>query len=923
MIEKPAKSCAGCILYEPPLGGSSGYIPNTGTGESGVLVIAEAGGQDEAAAGVPLVGKSGFALFQNLGRVGIDREGMMLHNVLSCRPPDNKLVKMWYENEVIEKCSPNLDATIAQMQAICEYNGKHLVIITLGRTAFKRVMNFTDKSPVMRKDYLVYPHWNDKYKAWVLAENHPAFLVRGNNHLWPTLQFTFRRALEIAENGLVLDVPQYLLDPAPQTFAQWVTDYFKELEANPTTTYLSYDIETPYKQGKDEGDLPKEDGDDWRILRCSFSYKPNEGVSVPWNASYLPYLEQLFASTGIGCSWNGSMYDDVRIASQVPMNLNRVDSMVAWHVLNSALPKGLGFVSPFYCKNMSMWKHLSDTEPAYYNSRDSDACLQNFIGIKRDLITNNLWEVYERHVIKLNEALNYMTGKGVLLDKVLRQEAETKLQTLLDVTEIKMEAAVPKEARRLHPKNGYKKVPNDLTGLVAIEVRAKVKKCSICGVEKPLKKHFKAGTVCEDGFSFEVEETVQRWAKPLEFKVSKLGLSKYQGVLKHQAQLSRKDRKITFDETAIMKLVKKYPNDPLYPLILEHREVSKLIGTYIGITQPDGKIRGGMQVGKDNRIHTTYNHNPTTLRLASAEPNLQNLPRPKGADDLASIIRNLVVAAPGHIFEATDFSGIEALLVGYFASSKEYMRLCKLDVHSYYTSYALNALDGRVSGNDLPLLEWDDTKLATRLAEIKKEFKHERNNLYKHLVHAINFGQGASGAQAKIFSETGVNFPLTTITKVMAVYKELFPLIPRWHQATLLQVEKDGFLRNPFGYVHRFSRPFEYEKIGGLWQKRQGPDSNKIWAFLPQSTASGIIKEALLRLYFNRFEEAGQYLRMQIHDELFSEVPEDKLDEELKVKQEEMGRPVPELRLPASFGMGEYLSVGVESKFGKRWGSMK
>ncbi len=290
--------------------------------------------------------------------------------------------------------------------------------------------------------------------------------------------------------------------------------------------------------------------------------------------------------------------------------------------------------------------------------------------------------------------------------------------------------------------------------------------------------------------------------------------------------------------------------------------------------------------------------------------------------DLSKIIRNLIVAAPGCVFSARDFSGIEAVLCGYFAAAPRYIRLAKMDVHSYYTAYALHEIDGRVKGNDLPLLSWDDEKLSSHLAGIKKEFKLDRNNLYKHLVHGNNFMQGPKGTQEKVFHETGTDVPLATIKKVMEVYFSLFPEIRKWHTTLLLQADRDGFLKNPFDYVHRFYKVYDYEKIGGKWEKHPGPDANKVIAFLPQSTAAAIIKEAMLRLYFSRFEEAGQYLRLLVHDELFSEVPKDIVQRVDAVVKEEMERPIEQLPLPASYGMGKHLVILTEGKSGERWGGM-
>jgi DNA polymerase I-like protein with 3'-5' exonuclease and polymerase domains len=337
----------------------------------------------------------------------------------------------------------------------------------------------------------------------------------------------------------------------------------------------------------------------------------------------------------------------------------------------------------------------------------------------------------------------------------------------------------------------------------------------------------------------------------------------------------------------------------------------------------DGSVKGGLSIGKDGAVHTCYTHNPSTLRSAAQNPPLQQLPRPsKDPSAPGNLIRNLIVAREGHTFIARDFSGIEAVLVGWFARLPDYIRLSKIDVHSFYTAYALNQLDGRVKANDLPLLSWDDAKLTSRLAEIKTEFKEDRNNLYKHLVHGGNFMQGPSGAAEKILLETGIVYPVTLVAKVMDIYKELFPGIGKWHRETLAQADKDGFLRNPFGYIHRFNRVYEWEKVGGVWQKSNGPESNKVIAFLPQSTAAGIIKEAMIRLYFDHYESAGRYLRLLIHDELMSEVPLDRAGEVDVIMKLEMEQPIKVLPLPASYGMGPYLVINTESKKGSPWGKM-
>ncbi len=926
MIPKPS-SCSGCPLYSPPYGKPMGFSIPVGTGKNGVMIVAEALGEHEEKEGMGLVGKSGLTLFQQLSRVGISRDDFTIFNTIACRPPDNKLIKMSYEQDAIAHCAPNLDKAISSARTTAIENGKTFTIVTLGAVPFRRVMGFDpfkDKD-LLKLDYYGYPFWSDRYKAWVYSCPHPAYLLRGKTHLWPVIQFVFTRALEVANNGLRLEEHNYLLDPNPSLFSVWIDGFIKSLSNLDPSNPLSYDIETPYKKKKDEEDLGKEEDADHTIIRISFSYWTGVStttVSVRWSAEFMAGIEKLFNSAKFVLGWNSTNYDYPRVSRHVRIAGIDLDGMVAWHILNTSLPKSLGFVTPYYVQNTGMWKHLSDSQPAYYNAKDADMALRNYMSIKRDLVNNKLWHVFERHVLEVNKVLKYMTGIGIPLDTEERAKAEAKLTGLLDELEVQMEESIPDEARKFKV---YKKLPKlYVDGLTESTQDVPVIYCEKCGVEKPKLKWHKE--LC-DGGEVGILEPRPIWLEPLPFKVSTLGMSKYQKSLRHQAIIDRKEKRVIFDADAIKLLVKKYPKDPLYPRILEYRKLQKLLGTYIGVTdEVTGRVSGGMEFDKNGRVHTTYTHNPSTLRFSSEEPNLQNLPRPSGDPEaLVNIIRNLIKAPEGKTFYARDYSGIEAVLTGYFALDSRYIRLAKRDVHTYYTVYALYELEGsaRIKASDLPDLDWPDERLFPYLEQLKKEFKHDRNSLYKHLVHAANFMQGAKGAADKIFSETGKIYPVKDVQRVMDVYYALFPKIKQWHKNILNEAEKEGYLRNPFDYVHRFSKVYDYKKEFGEWVKKPGPDANAVIAFKPQSTAAAIIKEAMLRLYFNRFEEAGQFLRLQVHDELFFEVPQDRVHALDGVVKEEMERPIPQMQLPPSWGMGDNLVVLTEEKIGNKWGSMK
>ena len=930
MINKP-ESCRPCPLW----GSGRGFVPSSGSGSNGVLIVLEAPGPDEESKATQAVGKASQFLFSKLKQVGIERDDFAIHSAISCAPPFGKFEGESFEADALTHCHEHLERTILSHIEAARSRKQQPVILTFGDVAFRRVMQI-GRDDSMMKGYFTYPHLGPHGET-VIGTRSTGFIIKGNQHLVPMIQFATQRAIEIAASGAHPvkwdENSDFLCDPSPTMFAAWVKAYEQALEADPSI-FLAFDIETPFKSGADEEEVSREEDHDYTILRCSFAYGSDDQniqtVSIPWSAAYLPQLRHLFSIDSNKVGWNSDNYDIPRIAKQMPLQGTYLDGMLAWHVLNSALPKGLGFVAPFYNHDLAQWKHLSADKPAIYNALDSFVTLRCWLGIQKDLKRSNLWNVFERHVMKLNKVLNYMRDKGVILDEAARNEAERRVKDVQDETNKKIQiAAEPVKIYKI-----YKRTPPDTTGMVQKPDIVKTKQCPNCQEIDVLMGHYKsigkkrlkdgeAENPCHGFKSDTVQVKKMLWAKPLEFKLSAKALTRYAQLNNHRTITNPKTKAITFDKEAIMSLNLIYPDDPLYTQIGKFREAQKLHSTYIGKTDTYGNIRGGIRPHSDGRIHALFSHNPSTLRLACQNPNLQNLPRPGGKDDLATLVRHMVRAQDGHVLAGSDFSGIEAVLVGYEAQSPEYIRLAKMDVHSFYTAYCLYETTDKLSAADLPQLSWSDEKLKEHLAGIKAEFKWDRNTLYKHLVHAINFGQESRGAQAKIFRETGNKPPIATLNQVMNIYRELFPAIPKWQDAVRLKADKEGYLTNAFGYVHRFNRVYDWVKRGGQWESKLGLDASRVLAFFPQSNAAGILKEATLRLFYDHFESAGQYLRLVIHDEIFLEIPCNKVADVLELVQIEMERPIPELPIPPEWGMGPYLSIDTETKVGFRWSEME
>lgn len=308
------------------------------------------------------------------------------------------------------------------------------------------------------------------------------------------------------------------------------------------------------------------------------------------------------------------------------------------------------------------------------------------------------------------------------------------------------------------------------------------------------------------------------------------------------------------------------------------------------------------------------------------DPNLQNLPRGSDPNDpLPRYVKEMFVAPEGHTFWARDFSGIEAKLVGYFAGSARYTRAASLGVHAFLASHLVG---------DPADFGWSDADLLAHYKGVKKN--KVMYDTAKRVVHGSNYMM----TPRKMFYEYPETFPtIKEADKLQGLYFDLFPEIRDWHRDLCNRVDGTKrktaeesetvdpwslgvcFVKNPFGYVHRFYNVLDWEKLGDEWVSSYGEDAKRLISFLPQSTAAAIIKRAGRRLW-EEFPWVGRTMRLWIHDEILGECEDGELEKCLSVSQDVMEAPIPELPLDPSWGMGEFLTIGTEAKVGRTWASM-
>lgn len=309
-----------------------------------------------------------------------------------------------------------------------------------------------------------------------------------------------------------------------------------------------------------------------------------------------------------------------------------------------------------------------------------------------------------------------------------------------------------------------------------------------------------------------------------------------------------------------------------------------------------------------------------------------------------------------------DYAGIEQVVMGWAMNEPRHIRLAKLGLHAYVASHVLKRPAD---------LSWPDAQLAAYFKEIKNS-TGETYVIYdrsKRNVHGSAYGLTEYGMH-KTFPKA---FPTVESARaVRQVYFDVAPWVPQFQsacQATAYDEFGLGgaktyrYFQNaaksnrwwvqghPYGYRHDFFAVLTYERVTEsqrLWHlKRKNPlvDINGIWyrivpgedakramAFYPQSIARGVLTEAALDLFcppdhpgFREDLYIGDAyfgytpLRAPIHDSLLMEVPWLACDRVIEKTFRAMMAPVEELPCPAAWGIGPYLTIGVDGKIGDDW----
>ncbi len=312
------------------------------------------------------------------------------------------------------------------------------------------------------------------------------------------------------------------------------------------------------------------------------------------------------------------------------------------------------------------------------------------------------------------------------------------------------------------------------------------------------------------------------------------------------------------DEEVLQKLAEDYP---LPKILLEHRGLSKLKSTYT-----DKLPR--MVNPKTGRVHTNYAQAVAiTGRLASSDPNLQNIPV-RTAEGRR--IREAFVAAPGNVIVSADYSQIELRIMAHISGDEAMLR-----------AFA--------AGEDI-----HRATAAEIFGVAPEEVQGEQRRYAKVINFGLIYGMSAFGLAQNLGIERGA------AGSYIERYFARFAGVKRYMDETRLLAKERGYVETVFG--RRLWLP-EINSPNG--PRRAGAERAAINAPM-QGTAADLIKLAMIAVQ-DWIEAAGLGTRMvmQVHDELVLEVPEAEL-ELVKQKLPELMAGVATLKVPlvAETGVG-------------------
>jgi len=277
---------------------------------------------------------------------------------------------------------------------------------------------------------------------------------------------------------------------------------------------------------------------------------------------------------------------------------------------------------------------------------------------------------------------------------------------------------------------------------------------------------------------------------------------------------------------------------PIIEDVFAYRELQKLVSTYI---DPLPTL-----VGDDKRLHAQFlQAGTTTGRMASQDPNLQNIPV---KTEHGRRIRNAFIAEKGNVFVALDYSQVELRIAAFLSQDEKLLSVFREggDIHTAVASQVFDVAP----------------------TDVDKEMRRQA----KVINFGILYGMGVNALRGNLGGDT-------TQKEARAFYDTYFEKyegLAKWIDGTKADASRLGYTETLFGRRRYFE---------GITSKlphiRAGAERMAINAPI-QGTQADLVKIAMVRVHDyltkKKFLKSAR-LVLQVHDELVYEIEEEKVEE--------------------------------------------
>jgi DNA polymerase-1 len=309
---------------------------------------------------------------------------------------------------------------------------------------------------------------------------------------------------------------------------------------------------------------------------------------------------------------------------------------------------------------------------------------------------------------------------------------------------------------------------------------------------------------------------------------SQLGRILYEKIKLPILKRTSKTKAPATDESILLRLALE-ENGEIASVILRHRQIQKLLSTYVeALPTMVNPITG--------RLHTKLHQAVVgSGRLASSHPNLQNIPI---RTDEGRAIRAAFVPEPGWTLLDADYSQIELRVVASLAQDPILLEAfkCGEDIHKRTASEVMG----------IPIEEVSPTQRSAA----------------KTVNFGLLYGQGA------ITLAHNLNISFKEAKKFIERYFERMPKVAEWIETTKAQAIQEGLVRTFWGRVRRIPNLHSSDQLLKTAALREAVNT------VIQGTAADIMRRAMVRLHSALVDKGlRSRLLLQVHDELLVESP--------------------------------------------------